>query len=285
MSNNLIHKNYIKKIPEKKTGKKFILFLKTSNFIAEIFFIVVMSLICIFSYRFLTRWEYFNVKKVLVKGALRIPGQTIKRCAGINKGVNILSVNLYTARQRLLTIPWIAEVQIKRFYPSEIYIYIKEHEPAAVLDLGRKFVVNKLGKVYKEKTLSDPDNLPVVTGLKYSDINKFNSIAFKAAMNVLQFGQQFETILPNKLIKTISIDREAGLTLYLIQDNNQVNVHKIRLGYNNYVEKYNQLKKLLVYFNKQNDFLKIDSIDLTNLDRVVVNPIRTESLARDNKEV
>jgi len=288
LSNHLVHKNYIRKIPGKTQGEKKFLLLRIFDFPAEIIFAAVISLICILLYNFVTQWEYFNVKKIQIKGSVRISEQTIKKCAGINKGINILSVNFYTARKRLLAIPWIAEAQITRLLPSEIQIYIKEHEPAALLDIGKKFVVNRLGKVYKQHSISDPDNLPVVMGLKYSDINElneFDSIPFKAVMNVLQFGYQFESVLPNSLIESISIDKEIGITLFMIPGNNQVRINRIRLGYNNYFEKYNKLKNLLVYFEKQEDFLRIDSIDLTNLDRVVVNPIRTESLARDHKEV
>lgn len=288
MSNYLIRKNYIRKIPAKNQEKKIFLSGKGNYFPSELVFTLIISLICIFLYIFLTKWEYLSVKKIPVKGVARISEQTIRKCAGIYEGINILSVNLYMARKRLLAIPWIAEVQLKRLLPSEIRIYVKEHEPVAVLDLGQKFIISRLGKIYKKHSESDPDNLPVVLGLKYSDIgesNEFDTIPFKAVINVLQFGQQFESVIPNNVIKSISVDREIGVTLYIMPDNNQIRANRIRLGYDNYVEKYKRFKNLLVYFEKQEDFLKLDSIDMTNLDRVVVNPIRTESLARDNKEV
>jgi len=287
LSNHNVRKNYIKKVPDKRLGEKIFLFIKESDFLYEIVFSLIISLVCIFLYRFFTQWEYFNIKKIQVEGTSRISEHAVLGCAGVYEGLNILCFNLYAAKKRLLAIPWISEVQISRLLPSEIHIYIEEHEPLAVLDVGQKFIVSRLGKVYKKQSTSDPDNLPVVLGLRYSDINlnEFNTIAFKAVMNVLQFGQQTGSILPNGFIEKICIDRELGVTLYMQPDNNRIQINRIRLGYDNYVEKYNQLEKLLIYFEKQEGLLSIDSVDLTNLDRIVVKPIRTESLPNDNKEV
>lgn len=288
MNNPNARKNYIKKAPEIKKSQRFLSFIWKAQIPVMLALAGITILICIYSYKYLIQWEYFNVKKISIKGQNIISEQAIKKCAGIYEGINILSINLFAAKKKVLSIPWIAEVEIKPLFPSEIHINVKEHEPVAVLDIGRKFIINKQGKIYKRQTYSDPDNLPVVLGLKYSDINdlnEFNSIAFKAVMNVLQFGQETGSVIPNTAIEAISIDREMGIILNLNTDSSQNRVHKIKLGYDNYLGKYKQLRRLMQYFDYQEDFVRIDYIDLTNLDRIVVNPIRTESLPRDNKEV
>lgn len=275
---NMQEKHHIESIPHK--GKEL-------KFLPELAFIMTLSLICVFSYNFIIQWEYFKISQIPVSGSVRLSKQEIRRCAGIYEGVNIFAVNIYTAQKRLLANPWIAEAEIDISLPSEIHIMIKEHQPLAVFDLGRKFIANSYGKVFKEWCISDSENLPVVSGLKFSDINvkdEFFSIPFKAVMNVLQFGQESESIVPNHLIEKIRVDREIGLTLF-IKDNDLLKIDKINLGYNDYELKYTRLKDLFMYLKKQKNYLEIDSIDLNNLDRVVVSPIKTESLARDYKEV
>jgi cell division protein FtsQ len=78
----------------------------------------------------------------VVSGCNRLDPEMIKSTAGIDKGVNILSVNLASARKRLLAEPWIRDAGIRRIFPSRMTIEVKEHEALAVIDFGRPFLIN-----------------------------------------------------------------------------------------------------------------------------------------------
>lgn len=279
---NMQERHHVEITPHSRnTGKEL-------KFLPELAFIMALSLLFVFFYNFIIKYEYFKVSNIPVTGTVRISKEEIRRCAGICEGVNIFAINIFTAQKRLLANPWIAEAEISFSLPSEVNIHIKEHQPLAIFDLGRKFIANNHGKVFKEWCISDPENLPVVSGLKFSDINaedNFFTIPFKAVMNVLQFGKNAESVIPNKFIKSIRIDREIGITILIADDNDNFQAKKIKLGYDDYKLKYTRLKELFMYLKKQETCLEIDSIDLNNLDRVVVSPIKTESLARDYKEV
>ena len=186
-------------------------------------------------------------------------------------------------RKRLLAHSWIAEAEVSRELPSGINIRIKEYEPLAILDLGRKFVINTQGEIFKEMAASDPDHLPVINGLEFSDINVHGqprSIPYNAVMKVLELGKKSESVIPYKLIKRIHVDREIGLTIYAFD-----RVKEIKIGYSDYASKYAKLKNVLLYLKKRHDFSHLESIDLNNIDRVVVNPKRIESSPGDHKEV
>ena len=60
---------------------------------------------------------------------------------------------------------WIAEAEVSRELPSTIRIGIKEQKVLAVIDLKRKFLINTAGEIFKEVSATDPDNLPIVSGL------------------------------------------------------------------------------------------------------------------------
>lgn len=225
--------------------------------------------------------------------------------------MNILSINLSTARKRLLANSWIFDAEVSRELPSKISIRVREHEPLAILDLGRRFLLNVDGEIFKEKTPSDPDNLPVITGLEYSDLHipgdrsshrigdgvpsgmkdrqpdlarQDRSSAFDAVMDVLRLGQKSESILPNSLIKQIQVDREIGITLYASYDENG-RIRVIKLGYDDYPDKYNLLKTVFSHMEKRDTLLDFDSIDLINVNRIVVNPVKTRSPSENHKEV
>ena len=71
-----------------------------------------------------------------------------------------------------------------------------------------------------------------------------------------------------------------GLTIYAFD-----NIREIKIGYNNYPDKYAMLKDVLFYLEKNGEYPRLESIDLNNLNRIVVNPVKIESAAKDHKEV
>lgn len=243
------------------------------------FFILVHDL--------LTQSDYFTVDKLAIRGNQRLTKEQVARQARIGKGENILAVNLSLVRKRLLAHPWVAEAEVGREIPSGLRIRITEHSPLAVVDVGQKFLINRRGVVFKAWDAADPVNLPVITGLKASDLTIFGrpdlsesesrpgrTEPFKAVMQVLHLGEQQESILPNRFIKRIRVDRQTGITVYAFD-----RIKTIYLGYSDYAGKYHMLSNLFSYFKRQRSILDFDRIDLNNLHRVVVNPVNTVSLS------
>jgi cell division protein FtsQ len=245
--------------------------------------LLLLSFVFIFSYDFLTQCDYFKAEKLVVTGTDRLSEKQVLEQAQIKKGINIISVNLSMTRKRLLAHSWITEADVSRDLPTGIHIRIKEHQPLAVLDLGRKFLINTSGEIFKEMEASDPDQLPVISGLEFSDINtrdKPRSIPFNAVMNVLELGQKCKSVLPCKSIKKVQVDREMGLTIYAFD-----RIKEIKIGYDDYANKYDRLKNILVHLKEIQGFSHLESIDLNNLNRIVVHPTTMESPARGHKEV
>ncbi len=283
MGRKHIQRNYYKNSTAKKRNriiKRLVFCIKTAVVVAAL---QLVSFLFLFSYDFLTQCDYFRAEKLVVTGADRLSEKQILQQAQIKKGINILSVNLSMARKRLLAHSWITEAEVSRDLPSEINIKIKEQKPLAILDLGRKFLINTSGEIFKEMAVSYPDQLPIVSGLEFSDINvcdKPRSIPFKAVMNVLELGQKSNSVLPYKLIKRIQVDREIGLTIYAFE-----RIKVIKIGYNDYPNKYARLKNILAHLKKRRGFSHLKSIDLNNLNRIVVNPTKRKSPAGGHKEV
>ena len=263
-----------------KIIRRFTFCLKALAVVAVLHLVSFLFILC---HDFLTQCDYFRTESLVVTGADRLSEEQVIKQAELNKGINILSVNLSIARKKLLAHSWIAEAEVNRELPSSINIRIKEQKPFAILDLGRKFVINANGEIFKEMDASDPVNLPIISGLEFADINvrgKPRSIPYNAVMNILELGQKPESVIPIKIIKRIHVDREIGLTIHAFD-----RIKAIKIGYNNYSSKYAQLKKVLLYLQKRDGFSRLESIDLNNLDRIVVNPMSVESPAGDHKEV
>ena len=257
--------------------------LNMLKIISALSLVAVMSFAFIFGYDLFTQSDYFRAVTLNVQGCRTLDEKTVIAQAKLSPGLNIFSVNLGTTRKRLLAHPWISEAEVSRDIPSGLSIRIKEHEPLAIIDIDRKFLLNKQGVIFKEWEITDPVNLPLVNGLAFSDLNvgaRPYSQAFNAVMTVLRLGQQESSILTNREIRIIDVDKDIGLTVYA---NNSLGA--LKLGYDDYPGKYKRLKEVLFYFKQSRDKPLLNSIDLNNPDRIVVNLNPQKRPATGHKEV
>jgi cell division protein FtsQ len=214
----------------------------------------------------ITQCDYFNANSLKIEGMQRLTTKQIIRQARVRKGMNVLAVNLTTVRKRLIAHPWIAAAEVRREIPSGLNIRIKEHAPLAIVDLDRKYLINEQGQIFKEWAASDPDSLPLINGMQLTDFSVL--------------GKQARSILPNRKIKKIRVDREIGITLEAFK-----HIKTIVLGYHNYPLKYAMLKNILKYRKQKQNFPDFDRIDLNNVNRIVVNPVRLKTPGGNQKEV
>jgi len=273
-------KNYYKNSTAKKRSQRRKRFQTALKLLLGALVVGGMSALFVFGYDYMTQCHYFKAKELDVIGGNRLSEQTVLEQARLAKGINILSVNLALVRKRLMAHPWVADAEVSRELPDRIRIRVQEHQALAVLDLGRRFLVNRRGKIFKEMTPSDPAEIPLITGLEFSDIrvsDKKGSHAYASVMQVLRLGEQTGSILPNHAVKRISVDREIGLTLHAF-DGTKV----IKLGYKDYPAKYERLRTAMLYLNRSGRSLNYASIDLNHANRIVVTP---ESPAGDQEEV
>ena len=112
-----------------------------------------------------TQCDYFRIDKLTIQGSRKLTKDQIARQAQVRTGVNVMAVNIALVRKRLLAHPWIDEAEVSREIPNGLHIRFKEQSPLAIVDVGHKFLINQRGKVFKVWDVSDPSNLPVISGL------------------------------------------------------------------------------------------------------------------------
>lgn len=283
-----IRKNQFKRRRTNRTAgikTRLLLVLKA---VAVFMMLAIVSLVFILGHDFLTQWHYFDTDHITVSGLSQLSPRTVMDQAGIARGVNLLAVNLSLTRKRLLAHPWIVQADVSRRLPNRLDITVQEHRPLAVINLGRRFIINANGDIFKEWEPSDPTSLPVISGLEFSDLSapgEQRSAPLKAVMSVLHLGAQTDSVLPNRLIRKIHVDREIGLTLQAFAQ-----AKTIEIGYHHYPLKYSRFKNILFHLKNQHQMKDFESIDLKNENRIVVTPARVDSsdedaMNKDHKEV
>ena len=246
---------------------------------------VGMSLVFIFVHDVLTQCDYFKTEKIAVEGERVLTREEILKTAEVQKGDNLVAMNLRTLRKKLRAHPWIADADVRRAFPDSIHIRIREQDPLAVLDFGRPFLVNTSGVIFKEAHAAETSGLPVMKGISYADWRpsenpETETPVFDSVMNLLAISGTAGATLPEAEIKTIHVDRGMGLSLEVTGP-----VRFVRLGYGGYEKKYHRLFKVLRYLAENEALDMIESIDLRNPDHIVATPGKKILSEKDKKEV
>lgn len=261
-------KNRYKKRVQQKRRRLWGRMLVGAKLFSLVVILLAASAVFMVGYAAVTQSEYFSTRSIHVQGQARLSEEAVLKQSNIRPGENLLAINLKLVRKRLLAHPWISRASVAREIPGTIRISVSEHRALAILDLGRKFVINQQGRIFKEHDKNDPQNLPLITGIEYADISLGDdrlTPAMKVMMEVLALSKADKSILPYRQIRTLHMDAEMGVTLGMWQ-----NERRVKLGLSRFEYKYRQLKKLLPHLKYNSTWKGFKSIDLTNPDRIVV---------------
>lgn len=111
--------------------------------------------------------EALTITRVTVSGNTRLSkGEVVALLDGI-RGTNMLTVDLESWRQKLLTSPWVADAAIRRVLPGTVNVAISERQPMGIGRINddlyliddRGGIIDQFGPNYAEF------DLPVIDGL------------------------------------------------------------------------------------------------------------------------
>lgn len=121
-------------------------------------------------YLLLQGWEamkhskLFPLEKINVRGLVNIPRKDAFLAMEISKGTNLLTIDPENIRTRLLAIPWIHTVQVKRVFPSTLTITLTERSAVCLSRQGERIMVmDEYGMPIKPLDNKDPLLLPIIT--------------------------------------------------------------------------------------------------------------------------
>ena len=248
----------------------------------------LFNLMLIFGHDWITQTDRLGIQAIAITGCERLTPDIVKAQAGLAEARNILTVNLTTTRKRLLAHPWIADVQVSRDIPDRLRIHIREHTCLAVLDLGRRFLMSAEGHVFKELEPGETQDVPVISGLRYTDLGldaEAPTMIMRSVMKILKPRQRSNRRELVDQIQEIHADPALGLTIFLTDTRQPQGYRTARLGFADFDEKYATLQKIDAYLEKNRKYEGFQSIDLNNLNRIVVNPVATIAAENARKEV
>ncbi len=260
-------KNRYKKNVRRKKGLWMARVRRGLKLSALILILSATSALFVMGYAAVTRSEYFQARAIKVSGNVRLTEEEIMAQAGVHEGDNLLALNLRLVRQRLLAHEWIAQARVSREIPGAITIQVQEQAPLARVDLGRIFLMNAQGRIFKEVKKHTMDDLPLVSGLTYNDIS-MNEDTLKpmvaAVCQVLTISQKPQSAIAWQDIERLDVDKEIGIIA------NLKNHLTINLGLDQYETKFERMARLRPRLEGNEQWRAYRALDLSNPDRVVV---------------
>jgi cell division protein FtsQ len=160
---------------------------------ASIGWLVALALVLVVGARqWLVTTPYFSLRDVRIEGSSHRSRDHYLAVAGLEKGKNILALDLADVRRRLLAEPWVEEAVVVRRLPGRIDVTVREREPMAIVALDEPYLVTSTGNVFKTV---EPDELvdrPVITGLTTEQVNEASGHGRELLRRALDLAAEYE---------------------------------------------------------------------------------------------
>src|SRR4051812_25968983 len=108
-------------------------------------------------YHWVTTSPRFAITHITIQGNHHLTADQVLAALPVHTGDNLFATNLGRVGRALHANPWVAGASLHRVLPHTIVIDIREHEPAAVADLGGLYLVDAEGHAFKHADLDDGD--------------------------------------------------------------------------------------------------------------------------------
>ncbi|MCA9524361.1 MAG: FtsQ-type POTRA domain-containing protein [Myxococcales bacterium] len=202
-------------------------------------------------YSYMRTSPYFAIRTLELKGGHQLTSEQIQRYLRLDATPkpNILSVDPNRLVAALHEHPWIRTAKVKKRLPDRLIVSIEERRPAAYISLGRLYLVDQYGEVFKEVEPADDYNLPIITGFSRKDF-KDETARLLARKEVKEALHLHRIFLQKKLgtwiaLSEINIHRLLGFSF--VTDDGVV----IRLGRRELEKKLARLRAMYPVLRKK----------------------------------
>ena len=212
-------------------------------------------------------WSYtlFPLRQVVFAGNRHLSEADMKKLMRITEGEDLLKLSCSTLAGRLLGSPWVRSASIRKEYPGRLLVRIREAEPFSLFkSSGHLFLIDDEGRKLEELKGEAVPFLPTIVSNSFT----VEPGAFSEALSLVKALR--ETAMASRPVEITGVDTE-GKDLSLIIDGTSV-----RVGEGQYGEKLLRFAELEGEVRKR--WQKVDYIDLRFANRVVVKPLKEETV-------
>lgn len=217
------------------------------------------------TYRILDSTTFFRLKNIEVSSAKRLTREDILGLAGVEPGKDLLRMNLKRMGEHILQNPWVETVRINRYFPDGISIAITEREPAAIVNMGFIYYLDKNANVFKVLNQGDKLDYPVVTGFSEEELNsdpKGTKEALKDTCELLRILREKGAFILAD-VSEIHYDKGYGFTMFTASG-----ALPVKIGAGDFAAKVERFAR--IYRDLMGQSQALQYIDLDYNDKIIV---------------
>ena len=220
-----------------------------------------------------SRW--LTVSKISVRGNSRMSTAEVRSALGGLMGANILTFDIDAWQRELQTLPWVADVAIRRQLPDTVAVIVSERTAAAIGRLdGRLFLIDVTGAIIDnygpEYSAID---LPIVDGLATGRSSGLQVDPERATVAARLFtALQTRPDIAGR-ISQIDVSDPKSVDIVLSGDPTVV-----RVGDRQFIERLQSYVELAPVFRET--VPNIEWVDLRYGERAIVKPLPGDTSAR-----
>jgi cell division protein FtsQ len=225
------------------------------------------ALMVLLGYLLVLHSAYFTLQQVDVMGNRHLSRAEVVEASEVERGTNLLTVDLGDIAGRLKRHPWVRSSSVYRRFPGRLMIEIEERIPRAVVAVEKLYYVDQQSEIFTRLLPGDPVDLPLFTGVKPEDLQAHGPEVrdlIRSGLNFLDVLEKSGADLQTAEIAEVRLDLDDGLSLYTSAG------RIIVLGkgdFENKIQRYGRLKKFLV---RTGDWATARVINLDFEDRAIV---------------
>ena len=236
----------IKHVATKAPGDKVAFLKKLITFFK--YLVLILVAICLVKLGIFLKSKYnaLPIEKVKVVATYEhIKPKVLQEIISPQVATNFFGLDIVHLKQKILQLPWVKQVSVKRVWPSTIEITVFEQK--AIANWHNESLLNEDGELFKPPIESFPPGLPIFSAP--SDYTKL----------VLQEYQNLQTILTPLSWKIVGLDLDAQLSWHVLL-NSGVNIY---LGHDDIDSRLQEFANSYASVKaKNNGHANIKSVDL-----------------------
>lgn len=242
---------------------------KKKNFsLAKTLPLFVLFVLCLVGwgiYQLLAHTDIFRITELRLTGARSVTERQVLQLAGLQQGINLMVFNASAAEKKIATHPWVAEVRVKKQWPSGVLVDIREYMPFAMINQGgeseRKLsYIDYTGHIIAEVQEGGSLDFPVINGAESDDIAEgllVQGSKAEGALQLLHFAARGNALLPLQSVSEVRITADKGLVLHSVDHPFPIHFGSDYLQY-----KFNRLLQVLKNLYDSGEINQVAAIEM-----------------------
>jgi cell division protein FtsQ len=209
----------------------------------------------------------FAVTEIEVRGASRLPRETLLAASGLSVGVNLFRLDARAAVTGVEALPEVRRAELVRHFPDRVVLQVEERRPFTLVHAGRLHWVDEQGARAGDEPRAVAVPVPVISGLSADEMasaGRAPSERVATGLALIRLLLRSGSPLATQ-ISEIDVSRSEGPVLFTVEG------VEVRLGREEWETRLPRLVAVLAQIASSGE--AVSSIDLRFRDLVVLKPV------------